>query len=87
MGAQHHPQKERLREAGFLPARSLPSTGSTATSNLALSGNPLKTPYSSTSKSFMKALKRTGPKTEPWRTPLVTGCQSDVTPLTITLRP
>jgi len=36
------------------------------------------------SKPFMKTLKRTGPKMEPWRTLLVSSHHSDVTPLTIT---
>jgi len=34
---------------------------------------------------LIKMLNRTGPKTEPWRTPLVTGCQLDLTPFTTTL--
>ncbi|KAJ7410482.1 hypothetical protein WISP_108343 [Willisornis vidua] len=37
------------------------------------------------SKSFMKMSKSTGPKMEPCEAPLVTGHQSDVTPLTIAL--
>ncbi|KAJ7414450.1 hypothetical protein BTVI_41024 [Pitangus sulphuratus] len=42
-------------------------------------------PSSPVHKSFMKMLKSTGPKTEPYVTPLVTGRQSDVSPFTITL--
>lgn len=37
------------------------------------------------SKSFMKTLKRTGQKMEPCRTPLVTSCQPDITPINIGL--
>ncbi|KAK4821248.1 hypothetical protein QYF61_016547 [Mycteria americana] len=37
------------------------------------------------SRSLIKILNRTGPKTEPWGTPLVTGCQLDLTPFTTTL--
>ncbi|PKU42313.1 hypothetical protein llap_7381 [Limosa lapponica baueri] len=32
-----------------------------------------------------KDIKRTGPNTEPWGTPLVTSCQLDLTPFTTTL--
>lgn len=40
-------------------------------------------PLSPTSKSFSKMLKRTRPKMEPCRTPLVTCCQPDVIPFTL----
>ena len=35
------------------------------------------------SRSLIKILNRTGPQTEPWGTPLVSGCQRDVTPATL----
>ncbi|CAN0178455.1 unnamed protein product, partial [Bubo scandiacus] len=37
------------------------------------------------SRSSIKMLNRSGPKTEPWGTPLVTGRQLELTPLTTTL--
>lgn len=63
---------------------SLPSKVLTAPPNLVLLVNLLSRSLSPTSKSLMKTLKRTGPRMEPG-TPLVTGCQHDVTPFTVTL--
>ena len=37
------------------------------------------------SRSLIKMLNKTRPKMEPWGTPLVTGCQLDLTPFTTTL--
>lgn len=45
--------------------------------------NLLIIPSSHTSKSFLKTLKRIGPKMKPSRTPLFSGCQPDVTPFSI----
>jgi len=59
-----------------------PLVESAAPPNLVSSTNLLKTTSSPTSKSFTKTLKKTGPKVEPLGTPLVPGCQPDVTPFT-----
>ncbi|KAK4831737.1 LOW QUALITY PROTEIN: hypothetical protein QYF61_018867 [Mycteria americana] len=61
---------------------SLPSRESTAPPSLVSSANLLNVHLIPASTSFIKTLKSTGPKTEPWGTPLVTGCEPDVTPFT-----
>ncbi|KAK4807110.1 hypothetical protein QYF61_018451 [Mycteria americana] len=57
---------------------SLPLRESTAPPNLVSLANLLNVHSTPASRSFIKALKSTGPKTEPWGTPLVTGCQPDL---------
>lgn len=44
----------------------------------------LSIPSTPASKSFLKMFKSTGPRTKPYRTPLVPGRQSYVTPFTVT---
>lgn len=59
---------------------------SAAPLNLLLPVDLLKTSSNSTSKkSFMKTLKRTGPEIEPWRALLVTGHQPNGNAFTIIL--
>ncbi|KAK4806181.1 hypothetical protein QYF61_001104 [Mycteria americana] len=57
---------------------SLPSRESTAPPSLVSSANLLNVHLIPAPRSFMKTLKRTGPKIEPWGTPLLTGRQPDV---------
>ena len=64
---------------------SLPSMESTAPPSLVSSANLLKVHSTPVPRSFMKTLKSTGPKTDPWGIPLVTGCKPDITPFTIIL--
>lgn len=52
----------------------------TAPPKLALSANLIKMHLTSVSRSLIKTLKRTSPKTEPWRALPVASCQPDVTP-------
>ena len=58
---------------------------STGPPNLVPSTNLLSMHLSSASRSFIKMLKKTGPTMEPWGTQLVSCCQPDVTPFTISL--
>lgn len=63
---------------------SLPFRESTVCSNVASSTSLLSVPSHPASKPLMKTLKSTGPEIEPCEAPLVTGCQPDITPGTIT---
>ncbi|KAK4828313.1 hypothetical protein QYF61_025325 [Mycteria americana] len=63
----------------------LPSSRSTLPHNLVSSANLLRVHLIPSPRSLIKILNRTGPDTEPWGTPLVTGCQLDLTPFTTTL--
>ncbi|KAK4807043.1 hypothetical protein QYF61_018384 [Mycteria americana] len=63
----------------------LPSSRSTLPHNLVSSANLLRVHSIPSSRSLIKILNRTGPNTEPWGTPLVTGHQLDLTPVTTTL--
>ncbi|KAK4818658.1 hypothetical protein QYF61_017266 [Mycteria americana] len=63
----------------------LPSGRSTLPHNLVSSENLLRVHSIPSSRSLIKMLNRTGPSTEPWGTPLVTGRQVDLTPFTTTL--
>ncbi|KAK4827472.1 hypothetical protein QYF61_018708 [Mycteria americana] len=58
---------------------------STLPPNLVPSANLLRAHSIPSSRSSIKILNKSGPKTEPWGTPLVTGCQLDLTPFTTTL--
>lgn len=53
--------------------------------NLVSPANLLGMRLSPASRSFTKTLKSDAPKMKPWRTPLGTGCQPDVTPFPKTL--
>ncbi|KAK4825193.1 hypothetical protein QYF61_025121 [Mycteria americana] len=63
----------------------LPSSRSTLPHNLVSSANLLRVHSIPSSRSLIKLLNRTGPKTEPCGTPLVTGRQLDLIPFTTTL--
>lgn len=63
---------------------SLPSRESTATSHLL--ANLLNIHLIPSSRWFLKILKSTVSKIQPWTAPLVTGYQPDVTPFTKTLQ-
>ncbi|XP_058029134.1 nicotinamide riboside kinase 1 isoform X1 [Ahaetulla prasina] len=52
--------------------------------SLVSSANLMSSPFIPLSKSLMKMLKSTGPKTEPWGTPLHTSLHVDVVPLRTT---
>ena len=64
---------------------SLPSRESTAPLNLVSLANLFNIYLVPVFGSFIKILKSTGPKIEPWGTLLVTGRQPDVTAFTVTL--
>lgn len=64
-----------------------PRGESAAPPNLVSFANLLSIPSSPASKSFLKTLKKIGPKMEPYGTPLLTGCQSDVSPFTLWAQP
>ncbi|KAK4817624.1 LOW QUALITY PROTEIN: hypothetical protein QYF61_021527, partial [Mycteria americana] len=68
-----------------VPLAFLPSSRSTLPHNLVSSANLLRVHSIPLSRSLIKILNRTGPSTEPWGTPLVTGRQLDLTPFTTTL--
>ncbi|KAK4811045.1 hypothetical protein QYF61_015749 [Mycteria americana] len=63
----------------------LPSSRSTLPHNLVSSANLLRVHSIPSSRSLIKILNKTGPKTEPWGTSLVTSRQLDLTPFTTTL--
>ncbi|KAK4832380.1 LOW QUALITY PROTEIN: hypothetical protein QYF61_022235 [Mycteria americana] len=63
----------------------LPSRRSTLPHNSVSSANFLRVHSIPLSRSLIKILNRTGPNTEPWGTPLVTGHQLEQTPFTTTL--
>ncbi|KAK4827132.1 hypothetical protein QYF61_014526 [Mycteria americana] len=63
----------------------LASSRSTLPHNLVSSANLLRVHSIPSSRSLIKILNRTGPNTEPWGTPLVIGCQLDLTPFTTAL--
>ncbi|KAK4810855.1 hypothetical protein QYF61_008827 [Mycteria americana] len=65
----------------------LPSRRSTLPHNLVSSANLLRVHSIPSSRSLIKILNKTDPNTEPWGTPLVTGRQLELTPLTTTLWP
>ncbi|KAK4828429.1 LOW QUALITY PROTEIN: hypothetical protein QYF61_026525 [Mycteria americana] len=68
-----------------IPLAFLPSSRSTLPHNLVSSANLLRARSIPSSRSLIKILNKTGPKTEPWGTPLVTGRQLDLVPFTTTL--
>ncbi|KAK4819900.1 hypothetical protein QYF61_014635 [Mycteria americana] len=63
----------------------LPSSRSTLLPNLVSSENFLRVCSIPSSRSLIKILNKTGPNTDPWGTPLVTGRQLELTPFTTTL--
>ncbi|KAK4823633.1 LOW QUALITY PROTEIN: hypothetical protein QYF61_004366 [Mycteria americana] len=58
-----------------IPLAFVPSSRPTLPPNLVSSANLLRVHSMPSSRSFIKVLNRTGPSTEPWGTPLVTGRQ------------
>jgi len=63
----------------------LPSSTLALPPNMESSANLLREHSIPSSRSLIKILNKTGLKTEPWGTPLVTGRQLDLTPFTNTL--
>jgi len=69
-----------------MPLQSLPTLKQINTpTQLVPSANLLREDSILSSRSLIKILNKTGPKTEPWGTPLVTSHQLDLTPFTTTL--
>jgi len=62
-----------------------PSGVSTTPPSLVSPADLLRVHSNSSSRSLMKKLNKTGPSTDPWGTPLVTGLQLDSAPLMTTL--
>ena len=58
-----------------------PAGVSTTPPSFVSSANVLRVHSNSSSRSLMKKLNKTGPSTDPWGTPLVTGLQLDSTRL------
>jgi len=69
----------------FLRMASLLSSMSALSPSLVSSANLLRLHSIPSSRSLIKMLNRSGPSSEPWGTPLMTGRQLDLTPLTTTL--
>jgi len=76
-------QPNKLRRP--LCKASVPLSEPTALPNLVPSASLLTVRSSPASRSFIKTVKGTGLKMEPWGTPLVTGYQPNVTPFTTAL--
>jgi len=69
-----------------IPLQGLPTLSrSTLPPNLVPSANLLREHSIPSARSLIKTLNKTGLKTEPWGTPLVTSCHLDLTPFTTTL--
>ncbi|KAK4828032.1 hypothetical protein QYF61_022809 [Mycteria americana] len=78
-------QAHRSSLSRSLCRASLPSSRLTLLPSLLSSANLLRVHSIPLSRSLIKILKKTGPKTKPWGTPLVTSCQLDLTLFTTSL--